>query len=113
MIYDYDRKSFCLIRWAAYFVGILFLLADFGRISILLIGVALAYTCVGVRWDKLLAIRYKWYGIIWGLYYVALIIYIYQSKGKIFQKSELSLLLFIIPFIPEIIIYEIKEYRGY
>jgi hypothetical protein len=113
MLYDYDRKSFCLIRWAAYLIGILLLLADCGRISALLIGGAFACTCVGVRWDKSLAMRYKWYGILWVIYYLALIFYTYQSKGELFFQSQLSLLLFIVPFFPEVILYEIKEYRGY
>ncbi len=113
MLCDYNRKSFCLIRCSAYLIGILLLLVDCGRIGILLIGGAFAYTCVGVRWDKSFAMRYKWYCIMIVLYYAALIIYTYQSEGKIFFLSQLSLLLIIVPFIPEVILYEIKEYRGY
>ncbi len=51
------------------------------------------------------------YGATWILYYLILLIYVIKIKGKVFDIPGFELF-FIVPFIPEIIIYEVKEYRG-
>lgn len=111
MFYDYDRKFFCLIRWVSYLVGTLFILAGAYRFGGFIIAFSFILTRVEAKPEQALAMRYKWYGASCILYYLILLIYVIAIKGKVFHIPGF-VLFFIVPFIPEIIIYEIKEYRG-
>jgi hypothetical protein len=110
MAYDYTRKFFCIVRWILYLIGASFIAAGDGWFGTAVIGFAFVLTEIDVRWEQSLARRYKWYGIAWISYYFLIMIFVIVVKGKVFNFPGFGLL-FIVPFIPEVVIFEVIEFR--
>ena len=107
----YTRKLFCLIRWALYITSICFLIAGNGRFGVFSLACAIILTGGRYRYHLSLAKRYKWFGIASVAYYVFLFIFVIVIKGKVFDYPAF-VLFFVLPFIPEFINFEVREYRG-
>ena len=110
MIYDYTRRFCCFLRWALYAIGGLLIIYGHGWGGACVISWAFIWTGIEVRPDQLLAARSKLYGITWIIYYFCLLGYVIKVKGEVFGFPDFGIF-FLIPFIPEVVIFEISEFR--
>ncbi len=105
------RRFKCYFRWSLYLAGVLLMAfnAYFG--GMVMIAWALTLTGIDIISAQALALRYKWYGIAWVAYYVTIMIYVISVKGKIFHIPGFGLLL-LVPFVPEVVMFEVSQFRG-
>jgi len=105
----YSRRFKCYFRWFLYLVGVLLMSADLYVGGMVMIAWAFTLTGIDVISKKALALRYRWYGAAWCVYYVAIMIYVISIGGKVFDIPGFGLLL-LIPFIPEVVIFEVSQF---
>jgi hypothetical protein len=110
----YTRKFLCIIRWFLYFSGVVLYMLHYGKLGFTAISCAVFLILIGDKYRYRVPImkRYRWYGITSVVYYLALMIYVITIKGQIFDQSLIFEALFVLPFIPEFISFEIDEYHG-
>ena len=107
----YARRFFCIIRWMLFLTSIISIIAG----NTILGGFAFAFAAMlagnKYKYHIPLAKRYKWIGICWVIYFLIFLIHVIIIKGKVFNDDR-NLFFFMFPWVPEIIYFEMEDFRG-